>query len=226
MAIQDYVSITPQGSPNSKTPFIIAMVDENLKLQTLPFPQTGELIYGVELSINPISLSSNLSKIINRSQSMVSYIEDHWGEELDTLTFQGHTAAFITSAGYPGTDLYSLRMTSGSPTQQFNATYKKAISGPGVGIDDSDPGLTVSQRRKSVSYIQFKKLVDIIRLNGCMFDSFGLVTKRYYIMLSYGNAAYKGYFENIDITETGPDPFRFQYTITYKSEQTIYSYVN
>jgi hypothetical protein len=222
-------------------------VDSNGKLQILPFPPSDvapgkirgintltstDIVYGVELMVNPSSLSSNLAKLIGRSQTMTSYVEDHWGEELDTLTIQGHTAAFVTGASGPSGDIgdiYSLRLSTQeqTPINEFVKKYKNVSSGrPGVGISDTDPGLTVSQRRKSMSYIQFRRLLDIIRINGCLFDYSGLVRKRYYIMLSYGNSAYKGFFENVDVTEIATDPFRYQYTITFKSEETLYSYVN
>jgi len=236
MPIQDYIKRVPHGSPYKKLPFIIAMMDSDGNLQTMPFPPNYELnkgaivkqedtIYGIELIINPATLSSNLSKLIGRDKSMSSLVEYHWGEELDTLTFQGHTAAFVIG----GSDIYSLKLSpETNATKNFLVATKgiPSFTGEGMGIHDTEVGLTVSQRRKSLSYIQFKRFLDIIRINGCMFDSFGLVSKRYYIYLSYGNTAYKGFFENVDVTEVGSDPFRYQFTVTFKSQETIYSYIN
>lgn len=240
MANQDYVKKVAISRYN-KIPFIIAMIDSNGTLRTIPFPpQEGELprekVYGIELMINPSSLTSNLSKIISRQQTMTAFVEDHWGEELDTISFQGFTAAFVTG----GPDIYSTKLSQGSTTNQYllgssqgsierARLYKDIFGisyGEGMGIKDTDIGLTVSKRRQSVSYRMFKRLIDIIRINGCMYDTFGRISKRYYIMLSYGSTAYKGFFENIDVTETATDPFRFQYTITFKAEETLYSYVN
>ena len=51
----------------------------------------------VTLLVNPTSLNINMSKIINRTQTMTGWIEEHWGEELDTVTFQGASAAFVTN---------------------------------------------------------------------------------------------------------------------------------
>ena len=235
MAAQ-YIKTEKHGSPHTKIPFIIAMIDSNGNLQTIPFPpQEGiapeERIYGVELMINPQSLTSNFSKIINRTQTMTAFVEDHWGEELDTISFQGYTAAFVTG----GNDIYSLRLNETSPVKDFlvnpgpRSDLFNALGisgGVGQGVQDYEIGLTVSKRRESVSYRQFKRLIDIIRINGCMFDTLGMVSKRYYIMLSYGNTAYKGFFESIDVTETATGPYRLQYTVTFKSEETLYSYGN
>ena len=242
MAQQEYIK-REKGSTDryNKVPFIIAMIDSNGTLQTIPFPPqegviTQEQIYGVELMINPQSLSSNLSKMIGRTQTMTAFVEDHWGEELDTITFQGFTAAFVTG----GQDIYNIRSSQGSttPTNAYllNTSTRSELygvigvpgpqNGKGSGVKDDEIGITTSKRRQSVSFRQFKRLIDIIRINGCFFDTFGRVSKRYYIMLSYGNVAYRGFFESIDISESATDPFRFQYTVTFKSEQTIYSYVN
>ena len=40
--------------------------------------------------------------------------------------------------------------------------------------------------------------------------------------MSYDYASYLGYIENIDTVEDALSPFRFQYTITFKSEKTVY----
>jgi hypothetical protein len=246
MAVQEYVSRIPGGSPHTKIPFILAMIDSNGTLVDLPYPaQEGLLstdrIMGVELMVNPRTLSNNMSKIINRTQTMTSYVEDHWGDELDTLSFQGQTAAFVVG----GNDIYSIKNGPGnSPTREFlksdglsdpkiaarsllfNFTGTGQLNVAGMGINDNEIGLTVSKRRQSVSYIQFKRLVDLIRANGCFFDSFGMLSKRNYIMLSYGSSAYKGFFDNIDITEDSSNPYKFMFTVTFKVEETVFSYVD
>lgn len=263
---QQYIYKENFGPPYSKTPFTFALIDGNGTLQGMTYPpmyldKTGDklteqfsifqvpsngkipdqkpTILGIELMVNPASLSTNMAKIVNRNQSMVSWVEDHWGEELDTLTFQGKTAAFVTG----GNDLYSIRLNESetSPTKRYsrNAVVNEDIRNDlystigvssslsaGSGVKDFEIGLTTSRRRWSVSYRLFKRFIDLIRYNGCFFDNQGFVAKRYYIMLSYGNSAYRGLFESIDLSEDASSPFNFTSTITFKSEQTIYSYVN
>jgi len=227
MPIDNLIVRQNHGNPNLKIPFIIAMVDINNTIITMPFPEgvtAAEKIYGIELMINPASLSSNLSKIINRTQTMTAFVEEHWGEELDTITFQGMTAAFVTG----GNDIYSVR-SSPSSTSPVKKYLKNSVASPQVGgvvgsLSDKEIGLTTSNRRLSVSYSHFKRFLDIIRINGCIYDSFGMISQRNYILLSYGNSSFRGYFESIDVTESATNPFRFQYTITFKSEETLYTY--
>ena len=237
MALENYILRNPHGSPHNKIPFIFALIDANGTLQTIPFPPSEvspgvdlngkdptNTVYGIELMVNPSTLSSNLSKLMTRQQSMTSYVEDHWGEELDTITIQGHTAAFVTGGATGGTDIYSIRLSQGNSfLRDYLKNFKRS---PSIEEPAGLVGVTVSERRNSLSYIQFKRLIDIIRINGCMFDSSGLIKRRYYVMVSFGNASYKGFFENIDVTEIAADPYRYQYTITFKSEETLYSYIN
>jgi hypothetical protein len=212
-----------KGKYGDYIPFILGMIDINGTIKTLPYPSqddqfTDDTIYGVELMVNPATLSNNMSKIITRTQTMTAFVEEHWGEELDTLTFQGSTATFVIG----GTDTYTVRMhdSETSPIKQF---YRFAGTGD-TAVLDTSPGITTSRRRYSASYIQFLRLMDLFRANGCMFDTNGFVRNRYYIFISFGTEAYRGLFESIDVTEDASNPFRFIYTITFKSEETVFSY--
>ncbi len=217
---------TSKGKYPAYVPFILAMVDKNLNLQTLPYPsqegqQTTDTIYGVELFVNPTSISNNMSRIVTRTQTMTAFVEEHWGEELDTLTFQGSTATFVLG----GNDIYAVRMYD-SPQSPIVNFYGYAGAEVTSVRDDVAPGITTSQRRSSVSYKQFLRVIDLFRSNGCTFDKNGFVKNRYYILLSYGMQAYRGLFESIDVTEDAMNPFRFIYTITFKSEETAFAYTD
>ena len=168
----------------SALPFFLEVVDSNLTPSKIDFPPLKTSVLGVKMLVNPATISNNMAKIINRTQSMVGWVEDHWGEELDTITFQGRTATFIV-----------------------------------------DSSKTYPDRRLSVSYREFQKLIPLMASNGCTFDKFGFVNKRLFLMLTYDYAKYIGYLESMDVTEDAMNPFTFNYTITFKAERTIYSFV-
>lgn len=238
----NYIMRSAHGSKRGQaySPFLIYMQDSKGNLQTIPYPsqdnsETTDTIYGVELMVNPVSLTNNMTKMVNRTQTMVGFIEEHWGEELDTITFAGRTAAFVTG----GNDIRSTRLynSSASPVKQyFNDTQlieQSLYTNLGLGkaptssgVLDFEVGVTTGQRRDSASYIQFKRIVDLFRSNGCIFDNQGFIKSRYYIMLMTGNSAFKGFFDSIDITEEAGNPFRFSYQVTFKAEETVYSYVD
>ena len=223
-------------------PFFVEIVDENNKLVAIPFPpeynvnNTTRYILGLKFLVNPNTLSINMAKLINRTQTMVSWVEEHWGEELDTITFAGSTAAFVTGAptlrgitdanrrynqgatsrsdyySYLGLSDLSVKYQTSAP----NDSYYENVLGP-------EPGLTTRYRRSSLSYKQLKQFIEIFAANGCIFDGQGLVRDRLYIRLSYDYSSYIGYFESIDVTEEASNPYRFIYTVTFKAEKTLFN---
>ena len=79
--------------PPDRVKFFIQTVDSTGKVLT--YTVNGYTLIGLVLLINPTSASVNLSKMVNRTQTMTSWWEDHWGEELDTITFSGSSAGFL-----------------------------------------------------------------------------------------------------------------------------------
>ena len=219
-------------------PFYVEIVDDKGESVAIPFPpyissgsddywdpdglvesltetakvgQAPELYaYAVKLLINPSSLNINMSKIINRTPTMTGWLEEHWGEEIDTITFQGYSAAFVSGNSYTTYDTDKLSpLINSANAEGLNLLY---------------PGLTSSSenRRNSLSYRNLRKLVKLYSTNGLVYDPYGFVSKRYFVQITYDQGCYKGYFESFDITEESSNPFRFNYTVTFKAEKTVY----
>jgi len=177
------------GRPRSSelVSVFVATVDKDGNLVKYQMNNQPDPILGLILMVNPAAASVNMSKIINRTQTMVGWLEEHWGEEMDTITFQGSSAAFLYAP----------------------------------------EGLATAETRKQTpSYIEMKRLISIMNANGAVFDDWGLVKERVYIQVSYDYASYRGYIESFDITEAAESPYRFVYTITFKAEKTIYSFMS
>lgn len=222
-------------------PFFVEMVDRFNKNVSLPWPpdndktessKDSQRILGIKFIVNPASISINMSKIVNRTQSMVGWIEEHWGEEIDTVTFTGSSAAFVTGR----TLLRNVRqqiIENSQDRAQARADFYAALGfndEPLVNQDtrvslDIGPGLTVRHRRNSLSYEQMRDLIKIFSANGCLFDNQGFIKDRVFIKISFDYSSYIGYFESIDITEDATTPFRFTYTITFKAEKTLYRFL-
>jgi hypothetical protein len=62
------------------------------------------------MSINPQSLSSDYKQLLNRKRTIGGFVEEHWGEELDTLSSSGRTATFYGPLGLTN---YARRDTQG-----------------------------------------------------------------------------------------------------------------
>ncbi len=204
--------------------FFVETVDEDGV--NIPYSYHGNTFMGLVLLINPSSVNVNLAKIVSRSQTMTSFVEEHWGEELDTITFTGSGAAFIWGGPAQKEPLGPIKATS----EEIRTLYNNYMQIPDLGTNEpvgpgDHSGLTVKRRRNTLSYDEFRKMVWLMQGNGAEFDLHGLVRERYFIQLSYDLVSYRGYFESMDITETADNPFRFIYTITFKSEKTVYSYL-
>lgn len=229
-----------KAKPKSPTalPFFVEMVDKDNQPVTLPWPpdrnkdkdsEDSQRILGIKFIINPASLSVNMSKIVNRMQSMTGWVEEHWGEEIDTITLSGSSATFVTGR----TLLRNVReqmIKNATDRAQARSDFYKHLGFNDNNFVDQDnrpslrlaPGLTTRYRRKSLSYEQMRDLVKIFQSNGCLFDNQGFVKDRMFIRLCFDYSSYLGYFESLDLTEDAEAPFRFTYTITFKSEKTEY----
>jgi hypothetical protein len=208
--------------------FFMQIVDSNDR--PVSYSIDGQIFVGLVLLINPSSINANLSKIVNRTQTMTGWVEDHWGEELDTISIQGSSASFL----WGGPNKPSTNPKFGTPLtqtpQEIRDMYNKYMNIPDLGVSEpvqpgDHSGLTVKRRRETLSYDEFRGIMKMMNANAAKFDAYGLVRERLFIQLSYDYASYRGYFESIDVTEDSETPYKFIYTITFKAEKTIYSYL-
>jgi len=196
----------------------------NCKGENEAYTIRGRTFLGLNLIVNPNTISNNMAKVINRTQTMTGWLEDHWGEELDTVTFQGSGAGFIW--GGPQYPTGPIKQTPREIQQVFN----DYMDIPDLGINEplgigDHTGLTVRRRRETLAYDEFRRLMHLMNANAANFDTRGFVNKRLFIQLGYDVALYRGYFESIDITEDAENPFKFIYTATFKVEKTIFRFL-
>jgi len=208
--------------------FFIQTVD--IDGRSISYTIQGQVFLGLVLLINPSSISVNLSKIVNRTQTMTGWVEDHWGEELDTITFQGSSASFLW--GGPSTPYTNPKFNTPltQTPKEIREMLNKYMDIPNLGLQEpiqpgDHSGLTVKRRRETLSYDEFRGIMKMMNANAAKFDTYGFVKDRLYIQLAYDYAAYRGYFESLDLTEDSETPYKFIYTITFKAEKTIYSYL-
>lgn len=208
--------------------FFMQIVDLNGR--AVSYTIDGQVFLGLVLLINPASINANLSKIVNRTQTMTGWMEDHWGEELDTISIQGSSASFL----WGGVNSPSTNPKYGTPLtqtpQEIREMLNKYTDIPELGLTEpiqpgDHSGLTAKRRRETLSYDEFRGIMKMMNANAAKFDAYGLVRERLFIQLSYDYASYRGYLESIDVTEDSETPYKFIYTITFKAEKTVYSYL-
>lgn len=207
----------------NRVPFHVRVVDKNQKPKI--FSSQGKTFMGLTMLINPATMNANMAKIVGRSQTMTGWVEDHWGEELDTVTFSGSTASFLWGGPRPD---FAKGPLSDSP-DAIRDVFSNYLNIPNLGSADpvgpgDHSGLTVKRRRDTLSYDEFRYIMQLMNSQAANYDVRGFVKERFFIELSYDIATYLGYFESIDITEAAASPFKFDYIMTFKAEKTIFSY--
>lgn len=64
--------------------------------QETQVPQSTPSFPYMVLHSNPDNLEETYTKLVNRMVTRGGYVEQHWGEELDTLSCSGSTGAFVS----------------------------------------------------------------------------------------------------------------------------------
>jgi hypothetical protein len=229
LTLEQYLNGNKGISIPDASPFYIQMIDP-VSGSITPLTFEDLEIYSIRLNINPSMINLNLAKIINRTQTMTGWIEEYWGEEIDTVTLQGSTAAFVIG----GVSLFDVRNGSNAAFA-YNAnngtSYRQPVN-QALGVADipsfftDDYGLTSGRRNQTVSYRELKAVLSMIHNNGLTYDEYtGLVIARSVVHIGYEYGNFKGYFESIDVTEDSAAPFRYTYTITFKSEESQLNYL-
>jgi len=75
-------------SPKFETRRMAINIVDNLANPTVLLPP-------LYLHINPASLQMSFTKKINRTQTFSAFVEEYWGEELDSLSCSGSTGGFM-----------------------------------------------------------------------------------------------------------------------------------
>jgi hypothetical protein len=122
--------------------------------------------------------------------------------------------------------------TLGGFVQEFWGEQLTTLSASGkTAMFYNDKGLTNLESRKSETYYNFIKLVNIYKNNGKDYDderqssSIKLNSNRIKsvgtIIMTYINKQYEGFFENFNIKELAEKPFNYEYDFSFKITRTI-----
>jgi len=144
-------------------------------------PQSTPYFPFLVLHMNPESLEESYQKLISRQITRGGYLEQHWGEELDSLSCTVNTGAFVSIGS----------------------------------------GLSVLNRKASVAYRKFWDLVALYRNDGAVYDGRGNLILHGGVNMHFDSNIYYGYFENLDVNESGENPYTFSVNFTFKVKKSI-----
>ena len=186
------------------------------------FLPDGRRVSSLKLTINPNTLAINSAKKVNRYQTLTRWVEEHWGDEMDQVSFSGNTYSFMILSDPNASTVY--------------------------GVSQSIAGLTNRNRRQTAPYEELRHFANIAQTNALLrhadtiSDSMeprtwyvsqegkprishkhpraGLVKERLYIKLVHDYVRMVGYFESFDVMEDANAPFKLAYNVNFKAEKT------
>lgn len=177
----------------------------------------GVKISSLKLNMSPASLVINGSKIISRTQTLTRWVEEHWGDEMDMVNFNGSTFAFIRFPGEEEKVGGGLCVESRGMTEPFKelqhlvniykmngAVYQQEK------IDDKN-----EVPREFFNYANPTQ-PQVVRRH----PRVGFIKQRLYIRIRCDFAEFIGFFESFDVTEDASSPYALNYNVSFKSEYT------
>lgn len=163
------------------------------------------------LNMSPASLIINAAKKTNRYQTLIRWVEEHWGDELDQITFSGTTFSFLDFK----TTESGLCVSSRNMTEPYKELRHL------VDIYDKNGIVYQSEKLVNTQPRTFFNTKDpgnpfVVRTH----PRAGMPQYRLYIKLSCYFAEFIGYFESFDVTEDANKPFSLSYNVSFRAEHT------
>lgn len=144
------------------------------------------------LHMNPQSMTINHAKIIERTQTMGGYVEQHWGDGVQSIDFNMVTGGFM-------------RLYSG---------LSNITGGPGA----YDAGGT---RRETITYDKYLDMLSLFHNNGSIYDTAGKIVFQGIIKITFDGGVYLGWFQSLNVTEDATKPYQFVMTSNFTVEEEI-----
>ena len=160
--------------------------------------------YALALHVNPSSLQEQFTKSKNVVMTRGGFVEFVWPDDLDTLSADATTGAFI------GPD-------SGLTSDSANPKY--AMHGRGANSVRSFRG-----RHGTIAWERHTDLIELFRSNGQIFNGYGAPILRSQIMCMYDRGVFFGWFTTFEVTESGDMPFQFKISWEFKITKSVYKF--
>jgi hypothetical protein len=219
-----FVEIRPpiRRLPN-ETPVYIEMIDANMQPCAIQM-SNGITIQALRLAPNPDTMTINSAKIVNRYNTMTRWVEEHWGDEMDTVNLSGSSFSFLSFV--PDNVKPGLSVTNRRNTDSYKMIKElvKFYRTNGCIYQDRDTYLSNdenSTNKSAASDSLDRFLSDNPSFRG-NHPRAGMIQERLYIKFSFDYVSFIGYLESFDLIEDSASPYRLTYNIIYKAEKTIF----
>lgn len=189
---------------------VVSFVDIYGNARALPTADGNDEVVALRLGMSPDTLSIDSSKVINRYQTMTRWVEEHWGDECDSLSFSGSSFGFVTSDGYM---LTAERRTSAA--YQELRHFIDMCKANGLEVQEAMDGMGYRSIREfyiATSPKPVRRLVEHPRA--------GMLKRRFYVRLTFDFASFLGYFDTFSVIDDAGSPYLSKYEVSFKVEKT------
>lgn len=188
----------------------------------------GRNVHSIKLSPNTEDLSINFNKKISREKTMTRWIEYHWGDEIDDVSFNGSTFSFNIIESRAG-------LVVGSPaaprilSNAYNYLRRLTdiFNNTGLIFQDKETyigeNFVNDEERYRVNKEDIPKINAFLNSNKEFIGNHprrGLLQERVYVRITFDYLILYGYFESFNIKESNDMPFRLTYDAKFKAEKT------
>jgi hypothetical protein len=157
------------------------------------------------LHVNPRSMNLQYNKLVSRTQTRGGFVEQHWGDALEQITFEGATGGFVRL--YAG--LSNKAGSSGAGNLQGNGSELTAVQG----------------RRETIAYDRYLDMLALFKGNGAVYDANGAIAIQGYLQVSFDEGVYIGWFDtDFTVTEDASQPYQFRMNSRFIIEEERLSF--
>jgi hypothetical protein len=207
--------------PN-EVPIYVEMVDANRNPCAIQVSD-GVIVQALRLSPNPNNMTINSSKIINRYSTMTRWVEDHWGDDLDTIGITGTSFSFM--ANISETHKPGLTATYRRDTEAYKMMKELIRFYRMNGCIYQDATQYATEEELNSGNENFTPVSTFLNKYPNFIQRHpreGMIRERLYIRLTLDYVSFIGFFESFDLTEDSSSPYMFTYSASFKSERTKY----
>jgi hypothetical protein len=187
-------SFRDEFSGQGKRPVIFDILSSDQETSLLP--EDLRLV----LHVNPKSMTLHYDKNITRIQTKGGFVEQHWGDAAERISFAAATGGFM---------------------RLYAGLSSKTGSSFGGNLQSTGPTLTAVQgRRETIAYDKFLDLLALFHNNGSIYDVNGNIVIQGYMKLTFDGGVYIGWFDgDFTVTESALKPYQFELSANFNIDR-------
>ena len=183
-----------ESSGAGKRPVVFDIL--GLDWETSLLPDDAKLV----LHVNPSSMKIQHQKNIIRIQTRGGFVEQHWGDAAEKISFNMATGGFMR--------LYAGLSNKTGSSFQGN-------------LQSTGSALTASQgRRETIAYDKYLDLLAMFHNNGSIYDVNGNIVMQGYMKITFDGGVYIGWFDgDFTVTESALKPYQFELSSNFNIDR-------